>query len=99
MKKNLITAITSTVISFLLIYFLSFLIVDFKNHEEFHSFLFKEMESLNFHKKYSKKMHHIRTINFETPNNLEDSDTDILIILFIYLIKVYSSPDIKTSCG
>ena len=72
MKKNLITVITSTVISFLLIYFLSFLIVYFKNHEEFSSFLFKEMESLNFHKKYSKKMHHIRTIDFETPNNLEN---------------------------
>ena len=72
MKKNLITVITSTVIAFLLLYFLIFLKVYFKNHEEFRPFLFQEMESLNFHKKYSKKMHHIRVIDFYTPNNLEN---------------------------
>lgn len=72
MKKNLITVIVSTVISFLLLYFLIFLKVYFKNHEEFRPFLFKDIESLNFHKKYSKKMHHIRDIQFETPNNLKE---------------------------
>ena len=72
MKKNLITLIVSTLLSFLLLYFLIFIKVYLEKHEEFRPFLFKSNEGISFHKKYSKKMHHIRDNQWEIQNNLEN---------------------------
>jgi len=70
MKKNLITLIVSTFLSFLLLYFLIFIKIYFKEHEKLRPTLFKSVEGVNFHKKYAKKMHHIRGNHWEVKNNL-----------------------------
>ena len=60
MKKNIILVISSTIFTLLILYFLIFLKIYFEDFEKERPFLFKSKENLNFHKNYSKKMHHIR---------------------------------------
>ena len=57
--KNFLLAIFSSVLAFLFLYFLLF-IYTFNNLEDEFKYVFKSKENLEFHKKYSKKLHHIR---------------------------------------
>jgi len=59
MNKNLITLILSLFFSLLLIYVVIFFKIYFEDQEKY-TFLFKHKESLEFHIKYSKKIHHLR---------------------------------------
>ena len=73
MHKNLITLLLSTLLSFLLLYSLIFIKTYFENQENLRHVLFKTIEGVDFHKKYSEKMHHIRTPDFESfDKNIED---------------------------
>ncbi len=57
--KNFILAIFSSALAFLFLYLLLF-IYTFNNLEDEFKYVFKSKENLEFHKKYSKKLHHIR---------------------------------------
>ena len=59
MKKNLILLFFSVIIPFVFLY-LILLFYIFVNIDKDNSYKFESFESLNFHKKYSQKMHHIR---------------------------------------
>ena len=90
--KNIHLVIASCLISILLIYIVLF-IYTFFNFDKNFGYTFKSSENLNFHQKYSKKLHHIRdeiTLNllfkkpkvedllFTTINNIEDKEVIIL---------------------
>ncbi len=68
MKKNIILVISSTIFTFVILYFLIFLKIYFEDFEKERPFLFKSKENLNFHKNYSKKIHHIRNNYFQYGN-------------------------------
>ena len=91
--KNIHLVIASCLISIILIYTVLFIYTFFNFDKEF-GYTFKSVENLNFHQKYSKKLHHIReenTLNslFKKPaledllftkiNNIEDKE---IIVLF-----------------
>ena len=91
--KNIHLVIASCLTSIILIYIVLF-IYTFFNFDKNFGYTFKSSENLNFHQKYSKKLHHIReeiTLNllfkkpkvedllFTTINNIEDKE---LIVLF-----------------
>ena len=91
MKKSYLV-IASYLLSAFLVYFIVF-IYTFVNFDKEFKFTFNSLESLNFHEKYSKKIHHIReeaTLNtlFKTPktedllftkiNETENKDTIVL---------------------
>ena len=59
MIKNLLTVIVSLFFSLILIYIIFFIKIYYDKHHE-HPNLFKNEELLNFHKNYSKKIHHLR---------------------------------------
>ena len=62
-KKNFLTILISTFLSFFIAYFLFFLKTHLEHHDKL-PYLFKSIENLNFHKNYSKKLHHLRTSGF-----------------------------------
>ena len=91
--KNIHLVIASCLISIILIYTVLFIYTFFNFDKEF-EYTFKTSENLNFHQKYSKKIHHIREENaldllfkkpevkdllFTTINNIEDKE---IIVLF-----------------
>ena len=90
--KNIHLVIASCLTSIILIYIVLF-IYTFFNFDKNFGYTFKSSENLNFHQKYSKKLHHIRdeiTLNllfkkpkvedllFTTINNIEDREVIIL---------------------
>tara|TARA_B100000315_G_scaffold127609_1_gene117358 strand:+ start:11 stop:1174 length:1164 start_codon:yes stop_codon:yes gene_type:complete len=91
--KNIHLVIASCLISIILIYTVLFIYTLFNFDKEF-GYTFKTSENLNFHQKYSKKLHHIREeitldllfkkpkvrdLLFTTINNIEDKE---IIVLF-----------------
>ena len=90
--KNIHLVIASCLTSIILIYIVLFIYTFFNFDKDF-GYTFKSSENLNFHQKYSKKLHHIRdeiTLNllfkkpkvedllFTTINNIEDKEVIIL---------------------
>ena len=90
--KNIHLVIASCLTSIILIYIVLFIYTFFNFDKDF-KYTFKSSENLNFHQKYSKKLHHIRdeiTLNllfkkpkvqdllFTTINNIEDKDVIVL---------------------
>ena len=67
MKKILIVLI-STFLSFFIFYILFFLSVHFEGYEK-NPVLFTSINKLNFHKNYSKKLHHIRDMTLGMGRN------------------------------
>ena len=59
MKKNILLLLFSTVFSIILLYLL-LVAYTFYNLEKDMSYKFRSNEIINFHKKYSNKIHHIR---------------------------------------
>ena len=73
-RKNLYTVIFFFSLSILFFYILIFSKIYFENQEKY-EFLFKSNESLKFHVKYSKKLHHLRNSQigqWEIKNNPEN---------------------------
>ncbi len=58
--KNSYLVIVSCLVSIFLLYLLVFIYTFFNFNNEF-KYTFKSLENLNFHEKYSKKIHHIRS--------------------------------------
>ena len=58
-KKVFLTIFISTLLSIFIFYFLFFLKVSFEQHHKA-PYLFKSIETLKFHKKYSKQIHHLK---------------------------------------
>ena len=61
MKKNFILLFVSVSISLIVIYFFLY-IYTFINFNKDTAYRFDSTETLNFHKKYSQKLHHVRWI-------------------------------------
>ena len=91
--RNSYLVILSCLVSIAIIYVILFIHTFFNLHHEF-AYNFKSLENLNFHKKYSKKIHHLRDepqlnalwkkakvedLLFTTINKLEDKE---MIVLF-----------------
>ena len=90
-KKIFLTIFISTLLSIFIFYFLFFLKVSFEQHHKA-PYLFKSIETLQFHKKYSKQIHHLRDSNgnweiegnyenylFSTINQFSTNNQNILI--------------------
>ena len=90
--KNIHLVIASCLTSIILIYIVLFIYTFFNFNKDF-GYTFKSSENLNFHQKYSKKLHHIRDeitlillfkkpkvedLLFTTINNIEDKEVIIL---------------------
>ena len=90
--KNIHLVIASCLTSIILIYIVLFIYTFFNFDKDF-GYTFKSSENLNFHQKYSKKLHHIRDeialdllfkkpkvedLLFTTINNIEDKEVIIL---------------------
>ena len=90
--KNIHLVIASCLTSIILIYIVLFIYTFFNFNEDFR-YTFKSSENLNFHQKYSKKLHHIRDeialnllfkkpkvedLLFTTINNIEDKEVIVL---------------------
>tara|TARA_Y100000590_G_scaffold453325_1_gene598172 strand:+ start:14923 stop:16098 length:1176 start_codon:yes stop_codon:yes gene_type:complete len=58
-NKILISVLISTLLSLIFFYFLFFLKISFEKHYDA-PYLFSSVDKLEFHKKYSKKIHHLR---------------------------------------
>jgi len=58
-KKVFLTVFISTLLSIFIFYFLFFLKVSFEQHHKA-PYLFKSIETLKFHKKYSEQIHHLK---------------------------------------
>ena len=58
-KKIFLTIFISTLLSIFIFYFLFFLKVSFEQHHKA-PYLFKSIETLKFHKKYSEQIHHLK---------------------------------------
>ena len=72
-KKVFLTIFISTLLSIFIFYFLFFLKVSFEQHHK-SPYLFKSIETLQFHKKYSRQIHHLRDSNgnWEIEDNYEN---------------------------
>ena len=90
--KNIHLVIASSLTSIILIYIVLFIYTFFNFDKDF-GYTFKSSENLNFHQKYSKKIHHIRDeialdllfkkpkvedLLFTTINNIEDKEVIVL---------------------
>ena len=90
--KNIHLVIASSLTSIILIYIVLFIYTFFNFDKDF-GYTFKSSENLNFHQKYSKKLHHIRDeialdllfkkpkvedLLFTTINNIEDKEVIVL---------------------
>ena len=91
-KKNLFTILISTFLSILVLYFLYFAKIHFEHHEKVTN-LFKTVDKLNFHRNYSKKLHHLRDSDgrweiknkpenylFSTVNEFTNNSKNILLL-------------------
>ena len=63
MKKNIFTVFLSVILTIIFLYFVIFLKIYFEDYTKERPFLFKSLQNLNFHMKYSEKMHHLRDNN------------------------------------
>ena len=77
MKKNIFLFATSIILSFVFFYF-AYVIYNYLNIDKYKTTPFETLEELNFHKKYSKKLHHLRDINpfnnyFRNPENSKNN--------------------------
>ena len=59
MKKNLLLLLFSSIISLILLYLILYGLT-YSNINKENTYKFSSLEILNFHKKYSSKIHHIR---------------------------------------
>ena len=104
-KKNLLTILISTILSIFLLYFLFLIKISFENHEKA-PYLFTTIDKLNFHKNYSKKLHHLRDsdgkweINenyanylFSTINEFSNKSNNILLMGDSWMEQVSSNKD------
>ena len=73
MNKNIITVIFSTIFFLLIVYTVSFFYI-FSNFENNIKNTFKSKETLDFHKQYSNKLHHLRDSDgrWEDKNNVNE---------------------------
>ena len=109
MKKNRYLIIISSLAGIGMIYVVLFIHTFFNLHNEF-TYNFKSLENLNFHEKYSKKMHHLREefvldwlwkkpkvedLMFTTINQIEDKDVIVLIQGDSYMEQLTFSPEPK----
>ena len=82
MRQKILIVLISTFLSFLIFYFLFFLSVHFEDYEK-NPNLFTSINKLNFHKNYSKKLHHLRhTIRIREINFLTDAESKLEDYLF-----------------
>ena len=103
--RNSYLVILSCLVSVPIIYVILFIHTFFNLHNEFQE-NFKSLENLNFHEKYSKKVHHIRQekvldwlwkkpkvedMMFTTINKLEDKELIVLIQGDSYMQQLTSS--------
>ena len=107
--KNRYLIIISSLVGIGMVYLVLFIHTFFNLHNEF-TFNFKSLENLNFHEKYSKKMHHLREefvldwlwkkpkvedLMFTTINQIEDKDVIVLIQGDSYMEQLTFSPEPK----
>ena len=91
MKKNLSLIFISIFLTLFLIYILIFLKISFENNQK-SEYLFKSHKSLNFHKKYSNILNHLRNSNqdwdidgneknflYSIINNFDKTNKEILL--------------------
>jgi len=73
MNKNIITVFFSTIFFLLIVYTISFFYI-FSNYENNIKNTFKSKETLDFHKQYSNKLHHLRDSDgrWEDKNNVNE---------------------------
>ena len=105
--RNSYLVIISCLVSIAVIYMLLFIYTFFNFHNEFKS-TFKSLENLNFHEKYSEKIHHIRNerlldrlwkkpkvedLLFTTINTLENKEVIVLFQGDSYMQQLTSSKD------
>ena len=103
--RNSYLVIISSLVSIAVIYMLLFIYTFFNFHNEFKS-TFKSLENLNFHEKYSEKIHHIRNerlldrlwkkpkvedLLFTTINTLENKEVIVLFQGDSYMEQLTSS--------
>ena len=103
--RNSYLVIISCLVSIAVIYMLLFIYTFFNFHNEFKS-TFKSLENLNFHEKYSEKIHHIRNervldrlwkkpkvedLLFTTINTLENKEVIVLFQGDSYMEQLTSS--------
>jgi len=107
--KDRYLAIISSLVTIVIMYIV-LLVYNFSNlHNEF-AYNFKSLENLNFHEKYSKKIHHVREefvldwlwkkpqvedLLFTTINKLEDKEVIVLIQGDSYMEQLTFSPEPK----
>ena len=90
-KKNLTIFLLSSLLSIFILYFLFFLKIYFEGLEKV-PYLLKTKETLEFHKKYSQKLHHLRNTHgrwdfgklpenylFTSINKFSNDKTNILL--------------------
>ena len=107
--KNRYLIIISSLAGIGMIYVVLFIHTFFNLHNEF-TYNFKSLKNLNFHEKYSKKMHHLREefvldwlwkkpkvedLMFTTINQIEDKDVIVLIQGDSYMEQLTFSPEPK----
>ena len=76
-EKNIFLFATSIILSFVFFYF-AYVIYNYLNIDKYKTTPFETLEELNFHKKYSKKLHHLRDIKtfnnyFRNPENSKNN--------------------------
>ena len=89
--KKFLTVLISTFFSILFFYLLFFIKIHFEHHDKA-PHLFKSIDTLKFHQKYSSKLHHLRDSDgrweiesqsknylFSTINNFSNNTDNILI--------------------
>ena len=111
--KNRYLVIISSVVTLAIIYIALFIYTFFNLHNEFAT-NFKSFENLNFHEKYSKKMHHIREeivldmlwkkprvedLMFTTMNELEDKEVIVLFQGDSYMEQLTVSSEPKNKAA
>ena len=111
--RNSYLVILSCLVSIPIIYVILFIHTFFNLHNEFQE-NFKSLENLNFHEKYSKKVHHIRQekvldwlwkkpkvedMMFTTINKLEDKELIVLIQGDSFMEQLTNSSYYKQDTG
>ena len=109
MIKNRYLIIISSLVGIGMLYAVLFIHTFFNLHNEF-IYNFKSLKNLNFHEKYSQKMHHLREefvldwlwkkpkvedLMFTTINQIEDKDVIVLIQGDSYMEQLTFSPEPK----
>ena len=84
MRKSILTVIISSFIGLLIVYFFGVL-YHYINLDNKEAYYIKDIKSLNFHKKYSKKLHHIKGL----PGLKEGGETKPESYLFSEINIVY----------